>query len=137
MTAPLTPDDLAAPRRRHQPETPPQHAERLRVLAERSARHAKQNAAWLAEERYRPRMLQDDRKRWTGESAIHPLDMLARVLGLKHNKLRTRRTLVMAETAWQKHLREGQEREVVARADAARNDGRTARRLRAAAKTKE
>jgi hypothetical protein len=37
MTAPLTPDDLAAPRRRHQPETPPQHAERLRVLAERSA----------------------------------------------------------------------------------------------------
>jgi hypothetical protein len=50
MTAPLTPDDLAAPRRRHQPETPPQHAERLRVLAERSARHAKQNAAWHAEQ---------------------------------------------------------------------------------------
>jgi hypothetical protein len=55
MTAPLTPDDLAAPRRRHQPETPPQHAERLRGLAERSARHAKQNAAWLAEEALPPK----------------------------------------------------------------------------------
>jgi hypothetical protein len=48
VTEPLS-DDLAAPRRRHQPETPAQHAERLRVLAERSARHAKQNAAWHAE----------------------------------------------------------------------------------------
>jgi hypothetical protein len=59
------------------------------------------------------------------------------VLGLKHDKLRTRRTMTMTETAWQKHLRAGQEREGAARAAVKRNDGRTARRLRAAAKTRE
>ena len=37
MTAPQ-PDDLAAPRRRHEPETPAQHAERMRILAERRQR---------------------------------------------------------------------------------------------------
>jgi hypothetical protein len=49
VTMPLPPDERRLPRLRHEPETPEQVEERLRVVAERYARHAKQNAAAYAE----------------------------------------------------------------------------------------
>jgi hypothetical protein len=48
VSTPL-PDDLPPPRRRMEPETPAQHAERMRLIAERRVRDVKRTAAWLAE----------------------------------------------------------------------------------------
>jgi hypothetical protein len=47
VTEPLS-DDLAAPRRRHEPETPEQLAERLRLLAERRVREAERHRQFRA-----------------------------------------------------------------------------------------